>query len=97
MDWGNALPLTPVTYVRRHGTLAFAADGYFGEEKKEVHAVMDLASIAYTWLAIVYGNGEAPWDRSKETRTEWMDANAALAGVTRAKKFPQKSTRKYTW
>ena len=91
MDWGNALKLVPATSVSKHGTLAFAADGYFGEEKKQVHAVMDLAPIAYTWLAIVYGNGEAPWDLSKESRAAWMDTNAALDGVARAKKFLQKN------
>jgi hypothetical protein len=43
---------------------------------------MDMASVGYTWLAIVHGSpyGEAPWD-DEVTRTRWLQASAALFAV----------------
>ncbi len=96
VDWGNALRLCPARSGRNHEPLALAADGYFGANvKKAVDPVMDLESIAYTWLAIVHGSGEAPWDRSDTVRSVWLDKNAGDAGVARVLTFLQKPG--YSW
>jgi hypothetical protein len=80
VDWGLALRLVEGDTIRCHGTGAFAADGYFfGDASLPVHPVMDLAAIAYTWLAIVYGNGEAPWDCEDISRADWVEGRDAEA------------------
>jgi hypothetical protein len=99
VDWGHALRLK--RRICQHGTAAFAANGYFGKSAVPAHPIMDLASIAYTWLAIVHGNGEAPWDHLETARTYWLDTNGGT-GVPHVKAFlerlpPNTQTPPDTW
>jgi hypothetical protein len=71
VDWGLALPWRAAHNGAERGVPAFAANRVFSVDRMAVHPVMDLASIAYTWVAIVYGRGRAPWE-DELSRTTWL-------------------------
>lgn len=75
VDWGLALPWLDKRNAAGCGTATFTADGFFNATTKAPHPIMDIASVAYTWLAIVHGNpyGEPPWN-DEDSRTGWLSA-----------------------
>ena len=74
VDWGLALRWLDGRNAAGCGTATFTADGFFNATKAP-HPIMDIASVAYTWLAIVHGNpyGEPPWS-DEDSRTGWLSA-----------------------
>ncbi len=94
VGWRLALPWRhePPYNATALGAAAFAADGYLlqGRGLAAAHPIMDLASIAYTWLTIVHGeaDGRAMWappgtqlDRVEHARWRWLSDFAGEAGV----------------
>jgi hypothetical protein len=75
VDWGLALPWLDKRNAAGCGTATFTANGFFNATTKAPHPIMDIASVAYTWLAIVHGNpyGEPPWN-DEDSRTGWLSA-----------------------
>jgi hypothetical protein len=88
VDWGLALRWLAGTDAAGCGTAPFTANGFFNSKKKAPHPIMDIASVAYTWLAIVHGNpyGEPPWN-DEVSRTSWLSAKKSRVGVAEVAEF----------
>ncbi len=89
MDWGLALRWQAAgADAAGRGTATFTADGFFNAATKKPHPIMDIASVAYTWLAIVHGSpyGEPPWS-NEATRTRWLVTSTSLFGVAEVAAF----------
>jgi hypothetical protein len=88
VDWGLALRWLAGADAAGCGTATFTANGFFNSKKKAPHPIMDIASVAYTWLAIVHGNpyGEPPWN-DEVSRTSWLSAKKSRVGVAEVEGF----------
>jgi hypothetical protein len=98
VDWG--LCADAGTDVVNRGVAAFAASAVFEQSSCVAHARLDLAAVAYTWLAVAHGSDAcaAPWaapplEVAAEVlgrRNEWIAQHAdAKSAVALLFKFPR--------
>jgi hypothetical protein len=93
VDWGVCRDCGES--ARGIGVPAYAAPGVFAGAAYSASPAMDVCGALCTWIAIVHGGAavEVPWITTSSdsvvdgARTEWLDANIGLVGVSRVRTY----------
>ena len=106
VDWG--LSRTRGVDVASCGVAQFAASGVFDDDSAPFPScpLVDLESVAYTWVSIVHGRGAAPWaptspELTSSNRDDWLAEHREDTGVEWVNEYVERVRAEapgvYTW
>ena len=106
VDWG--LSRKRGVDVSLCGVAQFAASGVFDGDSDPFpsRTLVDLESVAYTWVSIVHGRGAAPWaptspELTSSNRDDWLAEHREDTGVGWVNEYVERVRAEapgvYTW